>query len=78
MSEWSPPEVPREVLVVVGVAYAAFVVYALVVAQTLLLAAFVGVTFVALYLGWRLLAAIEAIANALQRIAAERERRGTE
>ncbi len=74
MSGWSPPEISREWLVGVGVVYIALLGYSLVVVQqVLLLGLFPGLLLVSLYLLWRFLVAVEAIADALQRIAHQRE-----
>jgi membrane protein implicated in regulation of membrane protease activity len=75
MSNWSPPSVPRNWLVVIGAGYALLVAYSLLVVQQVLLGVVVpAVLFVSVYLTWRFLAAVEAIADALQRIAEQRER----
>jgi hypothetical protein len=58
----------------VGVLLLVVLLYALLVAQTVLLGLFPMVAVGAAYLAWRLLLAIEAIADALQRLAAARER----
>ena len=74
MSDWSPPSIPREWLAVVTVLYLLVLGYSLVVAQeVLVLGLFPGMALVSLYLLWRFLVAIEAIADALQRIARQRE-----
>jgi len=75
MPGWSPPSVPREWLVGIGVAYAALFGYGLLVAQQILLfGLFPAVFLVSVYFLWRFLAAVEAIADALQRLARQRER----
>jgi hypothetical protein len=74
MSGWSPPSIPREWLAVVAVAYLLLLGYSLIVVQeVLVLGLFPGMALVSLYLLWRFLVAIEAIADALQRIARQRE-----
>lgn len=70
MPHWSPPSVPRHWLVGVGIVYALVALYSVIVVQQ----ALVGAIFPLLFLGggyllWRLLRAVEAIAEALQRIA---------
>jgi predicted tellurium resistance membrane protein TerC len=74
MSGWSPPSVPRNWLLAVGVAYALVFAYGLLVLQQLLLVLFPAVLAASVYLVWRLLVAVEAIADALQRIADQQER----
>ena len=73
MSEWSPPTVRRSWLVVFGIGYLLVLAYTVVIAQGILLGILIGVLCGALYLGWRFLAAIEAIADAHQRIARQQE-----
>jgi hypothetical protein len=69
MSGWSPPvpsnrQIAGIVLVVVVV-----LIYSTVIAQQLLLGLIPPLFILALYLAWRFLRAIEACADALQRIA---------
>ena len=73
MAGWSPPSIPREWLFGIGFLYVAFLAYAVLIAQQILLGVLVGLVIVSLYLGWRFLRAVEAIAEALQRLASERE-----
>lgn len=73
MAGWSPPQVPREWLLGIGLVYVAFLAYSVLIAQQILFGVYIGVVAVSLYLGWRFLRAIEAIADALQRIARQRE-----
>jgi len=74
MSEWSPPPVPRPWVVGVGLVYALSVVYSLFVIQQVFLGVVLpAVAIVSSYILWRFLAAVEAIADALQRIARQRE-----
>ena len=73
MSNWSPPAVRQLWLAVFVVGYLLVLAYSVVIAQRILLGIWIGVLCGALYLGWRFLAAIEAIADALQRIARQRE-----
>ena len=75
MSDWSPPSIPREWLAGIAVLYAVLLAYSLVVVQEVLLfGLFPGMALASLYLLWRFLVAVEAIADALQRIAHEREK----
>jgi len=70
MSEWSPPSIPRQWVVGIGIVYTLSVVYSLVVMQPILLGVVLpAVVLVSSYILWRFLVAIEAIADALQRIA---------
>lgn len=73
MSDWSPPTVPPQALPVVVALYAAVVLYSVVVVQRFLPAVFVGLLFVTAYFAYRLLMAIEAIADAQQRMANRQE-----
>ncbi|WP_253738243.1 hypothetical protein [Halohasta salina] len=73
MSDWSPPAVRRSWLAVFVVGYLLVLAYSVVIASQILLGIWIGVLCGALYLGWRFLAAVEAIADALQRIARQRE-----
>jgi hypothetical protein len=74
MSEWSPPSVPRQWVVGIGLVYAVVAVYSLLVIQQILLGVVIpAVLIVSSYLLWRFLVAVEAIADALQRIARQRE-----
>lgn len=76
MSERSPPAVPQNWLLAAGVLFAVWLAYSFVVIQEILLGALPLVAFAALYLGWRFLVAVEAIADGLQRIADQKERDG--
>ena len=69
MSGWSPPALSRRQLAAVGLLIAVSVVYSVFVAAQLLLVLGPAVLLVTLYFAWRLLLAVEAIADALQRIA---------
>lgn len=73
MSDWSPPTIPLRVLPVIVALYAAVVLYAVIVVQRLLLAALVGLLFATAYVAYRLLMAVEAIADAQQRMADREE-----
>lgn len=73
MSAWSPPPIPTE-WVVLGIgAYVLLLGYAAIVVQEIFLGLVPGIVVVGLYILLRFLAAVEAIAEALQRIADERE-----
>jgi hypothetical protein len=65
--------VPREWLVGIAVGYLLLVAYMLVIVGQVLLAVLPGVVLVSTYLVWRFIRAVEAIADALQRIADDRE-----
>jgi hypothetical protein len=74
MSDWSPPSVSRTWLAVAVVLYALLVAYGVVIAGQLLLTVFPGLFALGLYLLWRFIVAVEAIADAQQRLADARER----
>ena len=78
MSQWSPPRLPRPLLVAGIVAWALWLLYTLIIVQQVLLGLLPGFLFVGVYVAWRFLAALEAIADAQQRLAAERERENRE
>jgi len=69
MSDWSPPTLSRGQLAGIVVGLLAVSAYSLVIAQQLLLVVFPAAAVVAVYLTWRFIVAVEAIADALQRIA---------
>lgn len=74
MSEWSPRSVPRQWVVGIGLVYALVATYSLLVIQQILLGVVVpAALIVSSYILWRFLVAVEAIADALQRIARQRE-----
>ncbi|MFB6201794.1 MAG: hypothetical protein ABEI98_07270 [Halorhabdus sp.] len=74
MSDWSPTSIPRKWAVISGVVYVILLAYALIITQQLFLfAVFPAMFFVSVYFLWRFLVAVEAIADALQRIADYRE-----
>jgi hypothetical protein len=73
MTNWSPPSLPRRWLAVAAALYALVIAYSVVVLGQLLLGVLPGLLFVSLYVSWRALAAVEAIADAQQRIAHQRE-----
>ncbi|WP_135366361.1 hypothetical protein [Halosimplex halophilum] len=74
MSGWSPPTLPRELLAAFGAAYVLVIAYALLIQRALLLGLLPGVLLVGAYLLWRVAAAVEAIADGVQRIAEQMER----
>ena len=74
MSAWSPPTLPRSWLLLSVVPFVAWLAYSLVIIEQLLLGVLPLFAFVAFYLGWRFLAAFEAIADAQQRLADHHER----
>jgi hypothetical protein len=76
MADWSPPTVPRPWLVTAVVLYAAVVAYGVLIAGQLLLTVFPGLLVVGLYLLWRFVVAVEAIADAQQRLANHRTEAG--
>ena len=77
MSGWSPPSLSRRTVAAVVVGYVLIAAYSLVIAAQLLLGVILpGVVLLASYLLWRVLHAIEAIADALQRIADAQESDG--
>ena len=76
MPGWSPPSVPRTALVTAAVLYAVVLVYLVLIRGTILLGLFPGLVAVVLYVVWRFLVALEAIADGVHRIADEHEREG--
>ena len=76
MPGWSPPSVPRTALVTAAVLYAVVLVYLVLIRGTILLGLFPGVVAVVLYVVWRFLVALEAIADGVHRIADQHEREG--
>lgn len=76
MSDWSPPTLPREWRVGICLFYVILFGYSLIIAQRLLFGILIGVLVGLVYVSWRFLRTIEAIADALQRIAHQREQDG--
>jgi CHASE2 domain-containing sensor protein len=75
VSGWSPPAPSRAVVVGFGAASLLILAYALLIQGAILLG-LLPVLLIGLgYLVWRIVAAVEAIADAAQRIADEHERR---
>lgn len=78
MSEWSPPAVPRVWVPVGLVLWMAWILYTLVIMQQVVVGLFPAFLLFLAYVAWRFLAALEAIADAQQRLATERERENRE
>ncbi|WP_436926890.1 hypothetical protein [Halosimplex amylolyticum] len=74
MSGWSPPSPHRVVLVGLVPAYAIVLAYAVLVQGSVLLGLLPGLVLVGAYFLWRLLVALEAIADGIHRLADQRER----
>ena len=75
MSGWSPPTLSRGQLAGAVVGLLAVTAYSLVIVQQLLLVVFPAIAAVVLYLAWRFVRAVEAIADAQQRRAAAAQQR---
>ncbi len=74
MSGWSPPSLSRRTVAAIATGYVLIAAYSLVITAQLLLGVILpGVVLLGSYLLWRFLRAVEAIADALQRIADARE-----
>lgn len=73
MADWSPPSVPRNWLIAIAVFYVLFLAYSILIAGQLLLGVLPGFVIVFLYFLWRGLVAVEAIADAQQRMASQKE-----
>lgn len=73
MSGWSPPAVPRTWLAGIALLYALLLGYLILVVHQILLGVVVGILLASIYLVWRFIVAVEAIADAQQRIAHQRE-----
>ena len=77
MSGWSPPSLSRRTVAAIATVYVLIAAYSLVIAAQLLLGVILpGVVVLGSYLLWRFLRAVEAIADALQRIADAQESDG--
>ena len=72
MSDWSPPTLSRGQLAGIVVGLLAVAAYSLVIVQQLLLVIVPAVAVVVAYLVWRFVVAVEAIDDALQRLAADK------
>lgn len=73
MSGWSPPTLSKKQLTVILLAVGASIAYSVGIAAQWLLALGPITLLLVLYLFWRLIRAIEAIAEASQRIADTKE-----
>jgi len=73
MSSWSPPSVSRSFLLGTCIVYILVVSYAVIIAQEVVFGFWFGLLLVFLYFAYRFVAAVEAIADALQRIAYQRD-----
>lgn len=73
MSNWSPPSIPRNWLAALVILYVLFLGYSTLVMGQILLGVFPALGLVFLYLLWRFISAVEAIADAQQRLAYRRE-----
>jgi len=71
MSDWSPPTLSRGQLAGIVVGLLAVSAYSLIIVQQILLVVVPAVAVVVLYLAWRFVRAVEAIADAQQRLAAD-------
>lgn len=69
MSGWSPPKPSNGQTVGVVFVVVVIIAYSTIIAQQLLLGLFPALFVLALYFAWRFLRAVEACADALQRIA---------
>ena len=73
MADWSPASIPRNWLIAIALLYILFLAYLTLIVQQLLLGVFPGLVIVFLYFLWRGLVALEAIADAQQRMASQQE-----
>lgn len=73
MAGWSPPSLPRELLVGLAVVYALLFLYVVFVQGSLLVVALPSAVFVVAYVVWRFLVALEAVADGVYRIADQHE-----
>ena len=73
MSEWTRPQLSRPVITGLSICYLLVLAYSVIIAGQILLGLLIGAVFGVVYLGWRFLVAVEAIADALQRIARQQE-----
>jgi len=76
MTGWSPPSPPAALVAGVAVLALAWLVYAVLVQGSFLLGLLPVLVLAALYVLWRFLVALEAVADGLHRIADEDEREG--
>jgi O-antigen ligase len=73
MSGWSPPSLPRALLVGTAVVWLVLLAYAILIQGRILLGVLPGLGLVVLYVLWRFLVALEAIADGVHRIADQGE-----
>lgn len=74
MSDWSPRTLPRSWVLAIGVVYACLFAYGLIIVGQVVLFGVVPLFLVGGgYFLWRFLTAVEAIADALQRLSRQRE-----
>jgi len=74
MSEYSPPSIPPKWAVSIGVGYILLLGYSLIITGEVFVFAVIPAMFLlSLYIVWRFLVAVEAMADAFQRIASQRE-----
>lgn len=76
MSDWSPPSLPQGWLAIGVSAYLLVLAYALLIARQVLLGVLIGLFLALFYFLWRFLAALEAIADAQQRLAGDHREDG--
>ena len=74
VTAYSPPSLSRLWQAVIGLFLVLLIGYALIIVHQPILGTFPVILLGFLYLGWRFLVATEAIADALQRLAHQRER----
>lgn len=74
MSAWSPPSPSPVVAAGLAIGWLLWLAYSLLVLQNILVGVLPGLLLAAGYYAWRLLVAVEAAADGLQRLADERER----
>jgi CHASE2 domain-containing sensor protein len=74
MANWSPPSLPRRWLAAAAVLSVLVLVYSVLILGQFLLGLLPTLLLGVLYVLWRFLAAVEAIADAQQRLADQRER----
>ena len=75
MADSSPPSIPRSWAATIIVLYVLFLLYSILLAAQPLLGLLPALIIIPLYLLWRLLVAIEAIADAQQRIAHKQDQK---
>lgn len=73
MSSWSPSSISRGWVIGIAVLYMLVLAYSVLIIGQLLIGVWLGILLGLLYLAWRFVTAIEAIADALQRIARQQE-----